>query len=130
MRGDAKVRDWHPIPGVHMSGYFELKSAAGGQFMFNLKAGNHEVILTSESYKFKQSAQGGIESVKVNAPDDSRYHRKTAKDDSPYFTLVAVNGEVIGRSEMYSSKSAMESGIASVKANGPSATTKDLTTAV
>ena len=29
-----------------MSGYFELKPAAGGQFMWNLKAGNHEVILT------------------------------------------------------------------------------------
>jgi uncharacterized protein YegP (UPF0339 family) len=112
-----------------MSGYFELKSAAGGQFMFNLKAGNHEVILTSESYNSKQSAQGGIESVKVNSRDDARYLRKTGKNDSPYFNLLAANNEVIGRSEMYSSKSAMEAGIASAKANGPGATTKDLTTA-
>ena len=31
-----------------MAGEFELKAAAGGQYMWNLKAGNHEVILTSE----------------------------------------------------------------------------------
>lgn len=95
--------------------------------MFNLKAGNHEIILTSERYVSKQSAKGGIESVQKNAASDERFQRKTAKDNSPYFVLVAVNGETIGRSEMYSSKSAMEGGIASVKTNAPSAPTKDLT---
>jgi uncharacterized protein YegP (UPF0339 family) len=110
-----------------MAGYFELTAAAGGQFKFNLKAGNHEVILSSELYKSKQSAQGGIDSVKKNAPSDDRYQRKTAKDGSPYFVLTATNGETIGRSEMYSSASAMEGGIASVKANAPTATVKDKT---
>ena len=110
-----------------MAGYFELTTAAGAQFKFNLKAGNHEIILSSELYKSKQSALGGISSVQKNASDDSRYHRKTAKDSSPYFTLVAGNGEALGRSEMYSSTQAMEGGIASVKANAPSAATKDLT---
>ena len=110
-----------------MAGYFELKAAAGSQFMFNLKASNHEVILTSERYKTKQSAEGGIASVQKNAADDARYHRKTAKDNSPYFVLVAMNGETIGKSEMYSSAAAMEGGIASVKKNAPGAPTKDLT---
>ena len=112
-----------------MSGYFELSSAAGSQFKFNLKAANHQVILSSELYKTKQSALGGIASVQKNATDDARYQRKTAKDNSPYFTLVAGNGEALGRSEMYSSTSAMESGIASVKANAVAASTKDLTAA-
>ena len=31
-----------------MAGKFELKTAKDGQFMFNLKAGNGQVILTSE----------------------------------------------------------------------------------
>jgi uncharacterized protein len=110
-----------------MAGYFELKAAAGGQFMFNLKAGNHEVILTSELYKAKQGALGGIASVQKNAALDERYQRKTAKNDAPYFVLVAVNGETIGKSEMYSSASAMENGIASVKKNGPDGAIKDLT---
>jgi hypothetical protein len=110
-----------------MPGYFELKAAAGGQFMFNLKAGNHETLLTSEPYASKQSAIGGIASVQKNASSDERYQRKTASDKSPYFALTAANGESIGKSEMYSSVSAMEGGIASVKANAPSASTKDLT---
>jgi len=107
-----------------MAGYFELKPAAGSQFMFNLKAGNHEVILTSETYASRQSAEGGIASVKTNAAVDQQFHRKAAKDDSPYFLLVAANGETIGKSEMYKSVAAMEGGIASVKANAPTAETK------
>ena len=110
-----------------MSSYFELKAAADSQFMFNLKAGNNEVILTSESYASKQGAVNGIDSVKANASADAHYERKVAKDNSPYFVLKAVNSQVIGSSQMYSSASAMEAGIASVKANGPTATTKDLT---
>jgi uncharacterized protein len=109
-----------------MAGYFEL-TATGSQFRFNLKAGNNQVILTSEAYQSKQSALGGIASVQKNAADDSRYQRKTAKDNSPYFTLSAANGESLGRSEMYSSASAMENGIASVKATAPTAEVKDLT---
>jgi uncharacterized protein YegP (UPF0339 family) len=108
-----------------MAGYFDLKSTAGGQFMFNLKAGNHETILTSESYTAKAAALGGIESVRKNAAADANYERKTAKDGSPFFVLKASNGQTIGKSEMYSSASAMEGGITSVKANAPTATVKD-----
>ena len=111
-----------------MAGYFELKNAAGGQFTFNLKAGNHEIILTSERYTTKAGAEGGIASVKTNSSNDANYNRKTAKDGSPFFVLVAGNGQTIGKSEMYSSASAMENGIKSVMTNAPGATTKDLTT--
>jgi uncharacterized protein YegP (UPF0339 family) len=112
-----------------MSGYFELAAATGSEFLFNLKAGNNQVILTSERYATKHAAQGGISSVQKNASLDASYQRKTAKDNSSYFVLVATNGEAIGTSQMYASTSAMEAGIASVKTNAPGATTKDLTTA-
>ena len=108
-----------------MNGYFVLKPS-GDQYMFNLKAGNHETILTSERYKTKASAQNGIASVQKNSSEDSRYERRTAKDSSPYFVLKAANGEIIGRSEMYSSAGACEKGIASVKANGSTTTVKEL----
>jgi uncharacterized protein YegP (UPF0339 family) len=108
-----------------MAGKFELKQAKNGQFMFNLKAGNGEIILTSEQYQAKSSAEQGINSVKANAPDDSRYDRKTASNGEFYFTLKAKNGEIIGKSEMYKSAAAMEKGIASVKNNAPSATIVD-----
>ena len=51
-----------------MAGKFELKKSANGQFHFNLKAGNGEIIATSEMYTTKDAAKNGIESVKTNAP--------------------------------------------------------------
>ena len=110
-----------------MAGKFELKKSTNGQFFFNLKADNGEVILTGETYTSKQGALDGIASVKVNAPLDERYERKKSTSGQPYFTLKAVNGQALGRSEMYSSSSAMENGIASVKANAPNATLDDQT---
>ncbi len=53
------------------------------------------------------------------------FNRKEAKNGSTYFNLKASNGQVIGSSEMYSSTSAMENGIASVKKNAPKASTVD-----
>lgn len=108
-----------------MAGRYVLKSTADGQFMFNLQAGNNEVILTSERYTAKASALNGIESVRKHGPDDANYRRETAKDDSPYFVLVASNGQTIGRSEMYSSASARDKGIESVRRNAADATLDD-----
>lgn len=53
-----------------MAGKFELKKS-GSQYMFNLKAGNGEIIATSERYTTKAAAKAGIESVKNNAPGAS-----------------------------------------------------------
>ena len=50
-----------------MSGKFDLKKSTNEQFFFNLKAGNGQVILTSELYKAKAGALNGIESVRKNA---------------------------------------------------------------
>ncbi len=109
-----------------MAGKYELKKGKNDQFHFNLKAGNGQVILTSEMYTSKASALNGIESVKKNSPQDERYERKEAKNGQPYFVLKAANHQVIGNSEMYNSNSAMENGIASVKKNGPDAELNDL----
>jgi uncharacterized protein YegP (UPF0339 family) len=110
-----------------MAGTFELKDASAGQFMFNLKAGNGEIILTSETYVAKAGAANGIAAVRTNAPNDARYVRKTSSDDQHYFVLKAANGETLGRSEMYTSIAAREKGIASVQANAPAAVVEDLT---
>lgn len=48
---------------------FERKDTKSGQFMFNLRASNRQVIGTSEQYKSKVSRDKGIASVKRNAPD-------------------------------------------------------------
>ena len=100
---------------------FEIYRGNNGEFYFRLKAGNGEVILSSEGYKAKASAENGVKSVKENAPNDDRYDRKEAKNGKFYFNLLARNGQIIGTSQMYASKQGMENGIDSVKRNAPSA---------
>jgi uncharacterized protein YegP (UPF0339 family) len=63
---------------------------------------NHEVILTSEMYVSKQGALAGISSCQVNSPLDTRYDHRTSLINQPYFVVKATNGEVIGKSKMYS----------------------------
>ncbi|WP_445383670.1 YegP family protein [Robiginitalea sp. IMCC43444] len=107
-------------------GKFEIKKDKAGKFRFNLKSGNGQVILSSEAYNTKAACENGIASVKKNASDDSRYERKEGKNGAPFFNLKAGNSQVIGSSEMYSSNSAMENGIASVKKNAPDAKVEDI----
>ncbi|MCU1323782.1 MAG: hypothetical protein JWM43_3431 [Acidobacteriaceae bacterium] len=110
-----------------MAGKFELKKAKSDQFYFHLKAGNGQVILSSEMYVEKASAENGIASVKKNAPDDSRYERKDTKNGQFMFNLKAANHQIIGTSETYTTTAARENGIASVKENAPSAPVHDET---
>ena len=107
-------------------GKFEITTRKNGEFQFNLKAGNGQVILASEGYSSKGACQNGIESVKKNSQDDSKFERKTSSNGKPYFNLKASNGQVIGNSEMYESESSRENGIESVKKNAPEAQISDL----
>lgn len=50
-----------------MAGKFEIYKSSNGEYRFRLKAGNGEIIATSEGYKSKASAKNGIESVISNA---------------------------------------------------------------
>lgn len=92
-------------------GKFVITKRKNDEYQFNLKASNGQVILTSEGYIAKSSCNKGIESVKTNAPTDTRYDRRIAKNGSYYFNLKAANGEIIGTSQMYNTASARESGI-------------------
>ncbi|MAT43631.1 MAG: hypothetical protein CL609_14935 [Anaerolineaceae bacterium] len=104
-----------------MAGKFELKQLKNEQYLFNLKASNGQIILTSEQYKSKSGAVNGIESVRKNAVNESRFEVLESKNGEPYFVLKAGNGEVIGRSEIYSSDAACKNGIQSVMKNAPDA---------
>lgn len=111
-----------------MAGRLVLKRS-GDQFHFNLKAGNNEVILTSERYTAKANALGDIAAVKANAPLEARYERRTSSSKEAYFVLRGGNHEVLGTSELYSSSSARESGVEAVKAAAPAAAIDDETSA-
>ena len=110
-----------------MAGKFVLKTAANGQYHFSLKAGNGETILRSELYTTKAGAEGGIASVRTNAPLDERYERKAAAAGQFMFNLRAGNNQIIGTSETYTSAAGRDNGIESVKAHAPTAMVDDET---
>ncbi len=115
-------------------GKFAVKETATG-FKFDLKAGNGEVIATSEVYTTKAACLNGIESVKTNCvgeiedqtaePVEAKKHPKfelyADKAGEFRFRLKAKNGEVIATSEGYKTKASCENGIQSVKKNAPDA---------
>ncbi len=99
---------------------------------FDLKAGNGEVIATSEVYKAEKSCRAGIASVVKNAPVaavEDQTVEGWAKEKCPKFEvyndkagefrfrLKATNGQIIATSEGYTGKAGCLNGIESVKKN-------------
>lgn len=117
-----------------MAGKFIITKAKNGEFTFNLKASNGEVILTaSKTYTTMGACENGINSVKKNAlsniEDQTRNESATHPKYELYqdkagefrFRLKAGNGEIIGKSEGYKAKASAKKGIASIGKNAPEA---------
>ena len=114
-------------------GAFVIKKVNTG-IMFNLKAGNGQVIATSEVCTTAASCENGIESVRKNAPianlEDQtnegyatekcpKFEMYVDKAGEFRFRLKATNGEIIAASEGYTTKESCENGIQSVRENAP-----------
>ncbi len=110
-----------------MAGKFECYKDKAGEYRFRLKAGNGEIILSSEGYSSKSSCTNGIESVRKNAVIPERFETKETESGKHRFNLKASNGQVIGTSQNYSSASACDGGMNSVARTAPDATVDDQT---
>ena len=108
-------------------GKFVITLRKNGEFQFNLKATNGQIILTSEGYSTKSACLNGIESVKKNSQVEARFDKKVASNGKPFFNLKAANGQIIGSSQMYVNEKNMLNGVASVVKNAPDAPVVDLT---
>ncbi len=112
-------------------GKFEIKKVKTG-IKFNLKAGNGEIIATSEVYSAMASCKSGIASVQKNAPiaalenqtvegyateKNPKFEVYTDKAGEFRFRLKARNGEVIAVSEGYKAMASCLNGIESVRKN-------------
>ncbi|MBE6992233.1 MAG: DUF1508 domain-containing protein [Ruminococcaceae bacterium] len=112
-------------------GKFVMRKTNTG-FKFDLKAGNGEVIATSEVYNSEAACKNGIESVAKNAPIaavenqtvegyETEKHPKfeiyTDKAGEYRFRLKATNGQVIAVSEGYKAIAGCLNGVESVKKN-------------
>ncbi len=121
-------------------GTFVVKETANG-IMFNLKAGNGEVIATSEVYSSKDACLNGIESVKKNAAlaniedqtvegfeslKNPKFEVYLDKRGEYRFRLIATNGQIISVGESYKAKAGCLNGIESIKKNAPEAEVKEV----
>ncbi len=112
-------------------GKFVIRKVKTG-IKFNLKAGNGEIIATSEIYKAEKSCRQGIASVQKNAPiaalEDQtvegfqkqkhpKFEVYTDKAGEFRFRLKATNGQIIAASEGYKSMASCLNGIESVRKN-------------
>ncbi len=102
-------------------GKFEVSKRKNEEFQFNLKATNGQIILSSEGYTTKAACMNGIESVKKNSQDESKFDVLESKNGKHYFNLKATNGQIIGSSQMYESLAGCQNGVQSVRNNAPEA---------
>ena len=109
-----------------MAGKFECYTDKAGEFRFRLKASNGNNILASEGYKSKSGCANGIESVKNNCTDPTRFVKKQTDSGKFRFSLKAKNSQVIGTSQNYETESGCDNGMASVAKNAPDAKVVDV----
>jgi uncharacterized protein YegP (UPF0339 family) len=110
-----------------MAGSFEVFADKSGEFRFRLKAGNGQTVLSSEGYSSKAAAMKGIESVKTNAGDSSRFDRSETATGKFRFNLKAKNSQVIGTSQNYDSAASRDKGIEAAGRAADGAKVVDLT---
>ena len=114
-------------------GKFVIKETANGGFKFDLKAGNGEVIASSQIYKSEKACKAGVESVRNNALAEvedqtvenfevkkhPKYEMYTDKRGEVRFRLKARNGQIVAVGEGYKSMKSCLNGIESIKKNAP-----------
>ena len=116
-------------------GKFVIKEAKTG-YMFNLKAGNGEIIATSEVYSSIDACKNGVASVAKNAPvanledqtvegfetmKNPKFEVYADKRGEFRFRLKATNGQIIAVGEGYKAKASCLKGIESIRKNAPEA---------
>ena len=109
-------------------GSFEVYKDKSEEFRFRLFDGKGNNILMSEGYKRKANCVKGINSVKKNAIDSSKFAFAKSKDSKEYFTLRATNGRTLGKSQFFGDASeALEAMDLVIIQAVNNATIKDLT---
>jgi uncharacterized protein YegP (UPF0339 family) len=88
-----------------LAGKLTFFQSTDGQWRFNLKSGNGSILLTSEAYTSRTGAINGALSTLENGVDPAQYVVKAAASKGYVVNLKAANGEVIGYTEVYSTKS-------------------------
>lgn len=133
----APVLDEITEDAVMTKGKFEVKRTSDRRYMFNVRAGNTQVIASSQIYASMAACRNGIESVGKNAPiapiEDQtlssvneekcpKFQIYFDKGGKYRFNLIAANGQnILACTQGYTQKSSCKNGIQSVINNASAA---------
>lgn len=92
------------------------KSDAKEPFSFIFVNAEGKTIVKSENYAQKASAKNGIESVKKNCQDDSKYELKESTNGKSFFNIKSTNGQIVGTSALFEDEAQRSAAIEELKA--------------
>ena len=93
----------------------EIKKYKGNGYAFTLKAEDGGSLLNSITFTSEDEVKSTVERLQANKGAQNIFERKTNHEGKFLFSLKDVNGQVIGRSGLYSSEAGMENGIKNVR---------------
>ena len=100
----------------------EVLEGESGKFRFNVFARNGQVVVSSESYSSEAAAYNGAFAVQTEGANDSAYTVKENASGGFYFTVTALNGQVVGVSQQYTTRTSAAEAAGAVKALLPTIT--------
>ena len=100
----------------------EVLESESGNFRFNFFARNGQIVVSSESYTSEAAAYNGAFAVQAEGATDAAYVVKENASGGFYFTVTALNGQVVGMSQQYTTRQSAQDAATAVKALLPTIT--------
>lgn len=107
--------------------HFEIFFSKEQEFYFRLRDKNSTTLLVSEGYTTKANAIKGIHSIKKNAPRIEKLIPRESENGKYFYVIKAGNGQVIGKSSLYTTDKLRNSAMKKVREQSPEADILDFT---
>ncbi len=93
-----------------------------GQWHFNMHAKNGQIVVSSESYTTEAAAYNGAYAVQTEGQNAAAYTVKQSASGTFYFTVQALNNQIIGTSQQYTTRTSAQTAVTATTALMPAIT--------
>lgn len=105
------------------------KNGAENSYSFTFVSDDGTVVLKSEKYKAKDSADKGVRAVIKNCTNDKRIILETAVDGRHYYSIKSGNGLIVATSVMYSTEQERAASLSQLRSQAIDSPTQEKTLA-
>jgi uncharacterized protein YegP (UPF0339 family) len=89
----------------------EVSASESGGFHFNMFAKNGQIVVASEHYTTEAAAYNGAFAVAADGQSTTAYTVLQSNDGNYYFNVKAQNGQIIGTSQLYTTKASAQAAV-------------------